>query len=157
MALNDRYLIFTLAGEHYGLAFKNFREVLPRRDSIPVPFAPKSIKGIVNLRGQIVSVVDLYALFSLNKPEIDTESPTVILELNQQLIAISVDSVESVLHLPAEKIENPPIFNNNKLNNFSEAITRHDRQFIIILSTEKLFSFDENDRPEAESNPSAAA
>lgn len=157
MALIDRYIIFTIEGEHYGLPFKNFREVIPKLESVPVPFSHKCVKGIANLRGQIITVIDLYSLFCIGDKTIPDEYPTIVIEFNERLLALRVDAVECVVHLPTEKIEPPPIFNNSKLNNFSEAITRHERQLIVILSSEKLFSFEENMMPSAESNSSAAA
>lgn len=157
MQSNRRYLIFKLAGEFYGIAFENFREVFPHRDSTPVPFAPEFIQGVVNLRGKIITIVDLYLLFGLPGQKGSGENSTIVLEWQDQLIGISADSVEQVIELPEQQIDQPPIFSNNLLNHFAEAITRIDRQFIVILSTEKLFSFEEMVVPAAERSPVAAA
>ena len=144
MQLNDRFLAFTVAGEQYAVALTNLREVIGESEITGVPFTPHYMRGILNLRGQVISVIDLRSRFGLPRAESPAEMSTLILESNGDLLGVCVDSVDFVVRLQPEQLESPPAFSNNALSKFADAVARVDRQFIVVLGSEKLFSFEES-------------
>ncbi|NBO39128.1 purine-binding chemotaxis protein CheW [bacterium] len=144
MQLNDRFLAFTVDQEQYAVALVNVREVIGESDITPVPFTPHFMRGILNLRGQVISVIDLRARFGLHPADSSAEMSTLILEVNGSLLGMVVDSVDFVLRMQADQLEAPPAYEATPLSRFVDAVARTDRQLIVILSSEKLFSFEES-------------
>ncbi|MEY4064245.1 MAG: positive regulator of CheA protein [Pseudomonadota bacterium] len=144
MTIENRFLMFTVAKERYAIALSAFREVVVEADITPVPFAPDSILGIMSVRGQMISVFDLRTRLGLQRTEKPVETSLLILESRGERLAMSVDSVENVFEVPLEQLTAPPAFRTSHLNFFAEAVTQSDRQFIVILNSEKLFSFEES-------------
>lgn len=144
MQLNNRFLAFTVAGEQYAVALSSLREVVGKSEITGVPFTPNYMRGILNLRGQVISVIDLRSRFGLPAAESRAEMSTLILESNADLLGVCVDSVDFVLHLQPDQLESPPALSNNALSKFADAVARVDRQFIVVLGSEKLFSFEES-------------
>ena len=144
MQLNDRFLAFTVAGEQYAVALTSLREVIGKPEITGVPFTPNYMRGILNLRGQVISVIDLRSRFGLPPADSAAEMSTLILESNGDLLGVCVDSVDFVLHLQPDQLESPPALSNNALSKFADAVARIDRQFIVVLGSEKLFSFEES-------------
>lgn len=144
MQLNDRFLAFTVAGEQYAVALTSLREVIGKSEITGVPFTPNYMRGILNLRGQVISVIDLRSRFGLPPADSTAEMSTLILESNGDLLGVCVDSVDFVLHLQPDQLESPPALSNTALSKFADAVARIDRQFIVVLGSEKLFSFEES-------------
>lgn len=153
--ISEKYISFTLAGERYALAFASVREILPAGESTPVPMASEEILGIISLRNKIVSIVDLKKRFALSSPSSGTESSVLIIENNGALLGIAVDTVDVALSISAEQLSPPPEHPSGWMMRYADWVARLDRQLIVILSSEKLFSFE--DRQGAGAKRSAAA
>lgn len=151
------YLTFGLAGERYAVALSSLREIIGGVDVVPVPYAPADIRGIVNFRGQIVSILDLCRRFGLPATESKDETSTLVLQLKEQLIGLEVDHVESVIQVEDAQLEPPPTFSHHALLSLTESVARLERQFLVILSTEKIFSFEEMKRAEEERIPTSVS
>lgn len=155
--LDDRYLAFTVSGEQYAVALVHVREVIAETEVIPVPFTPDYMTGIINLRGQVISVADLRKRLELKSSETGNEASILILENKGAFLGLMVDSVDFVVRLTAEQLAPPPDYGKEHMMKFVEAVARTERQFIVILSSEKLFSFEEIHVPEAGSSSTAVA
>ncbi|MFZ9519957.1 MAG: chemotaxis protein CheW [Silvanigrellaceae bacterium] len=156
MNLVDNYLSFIVGGERFAISLKEVREVVPLRDLAPVPFTPDYIQGILNLRGSIVTVIDLGKRFELKQTQENEEESILIVEHNQTLLGLKIDSMDGVIHLSAEELAAPPDFGETAVSRFMTALVRRERQFIVVLGTEKLFLFDEFSSPAARSESKAA-
>lgn len=154
---SEKYISFTLADERYALAFACVREILPAGESTPVPLAPDDVLGVINLRNNIVSVIDLRKRFALPSSPTGGESSVLILENNGALLGIAVDNVDAALSVTSEQLSPPPEHSTGKMMRYAEWVARHDRQLIVILSSEKLFSFEDKKAAAAKRSSAAAA
>jgi purine-binding chemotaxis protein CheW len=117
-----KYLTFCLGKEEYGIGILKVREIIGFMDITAVPRAPEFVRGVINLRGQVISVVDLRAKFGM--PPVDRTEATCIIVVEVPAadtappggrtlsIGVVVDRVSEVLSIPAEQVEDPPAFGN---------------------------------------------
>lgn len=157
MQLNDHYMAFTVANEQYAIALGNIREVITSSEIIPVPFTPEFILGILHRRGQVITVLDLRKRFSLPETGDKSDHSILIIEDNGQILGLLVDSVDCVLKLEQERLAPPPSYTNAGVMRFADRVAQTDRQFVVILSSEKLFSIDETSAPVLERSATAIA
>lgn len=152
----DKYISFTLAGERYALAFACVREILPAGESTPVPMAPDDVLGVINLRNTVVSIVDLRTRFALPNSSTGSESSILILENNGALLGIAVDTVDAAVSISSEQLSPPPEHSSGRMMRYAEWVARNDRQLIVILSSEKLFSFEDKKAAAAKRSSASA-
>lgn len=143
MEQSKSYLTFRIAGEQYAVTLNSLREIIGGIDVVPVPYAPSAVTGVVNFRGHIVSIVDLCKRFGLSPETHQEEGSTLVLQHGEQLIGLQVDQVEAVVQIEDGQLEPPRRFSQHALLNLTESVARMERQFLVILSTEKIFSFEE--------------
>jgi purine-binding chemotaxis protein CheW len=110
-----KYLTFQVGAEHYGIAVAQTREIIRVSHITTVPQMPDHVKGVINLRGRIVSVVDLRVRFGLMNPEVHERTCIIVVQtVNRQgaasAVGLMVDAVEEVVTLAAADIEPPPEF-----------------------------------------------
>ena len=109
-----KYLTFALANEEYGLEILKVREIIGYMDITAVPQTPAYVKGVINLRGQVIPVVDLRAKFGMETTDITEETCIIVVEISQGgrsfSTGIVVDQVEEVLDIAGEDIEEAPQF-----------------------------------------------
>ena len=102
-----RYLTFKLGGEEYGVEILKVREIIGVMDITVVPRVPRHMKGIINLRGSVVPLIDLRLKFGLEEIAYGEETCIIVIDVGQSF-GIVVDTVSEVLDIPRENIENPP-------------------------------------------------
>lgn len=145
----NQYLTFKLADEVYGIDISQIREVLEYTTITAVPRTPDFMRGVINLRGGVVPVVDMRMKFGLEKTEMTINTCIVIVEIifeeELALIGALVDSVQEVLELDASNIEPPPKIGTGLKTEFIKGMGKHDEHFIIILDVDKIFSAHELD------------
>ncbi len=109
-----KYLTFALAHEEYGLEILKVREIIGYIDVTAVPQTPHYIRGVINLRGQVIPVLDLRARFGMEPTDITDQTCIIVVEINQDghtfSTGIVVDRVQEVLDIAAQQIEEPPQF-----------------------------------------------
>jgi len=142
-----QYLTFKLDGEVFALDIGKVREVLDFTSVTKVPQTPDFMRGVINLRGNVVPVVDLRLKFGLSMTEKTVNTCVIISEImvdgESTVVGAMADSVQEVLDLEPEQIEPPPRIG-SKLNIESiMGMGKHNDQFIIILNIDKVFSADE--------------
>src|SRR5258708_2612365 len=103
-----RYLSFSLGKEEYAIPLLKVKEVIAVPDTTPVPFTPAHFLGMMNLRGQVISVVDLRLKLGMKKVDRTEETAVIIIDLDPIFLGIVVDSVNKVLNLTEGEISNPP-------------------------------------------------
>lgn len=106
--LGGKYLTFKLAGEEYGLEILKVREIVKIMEITLVPQMPGYVKGVVNLRGKVISVIDLRLRFGLPEAEYNDETCIIVVNLGGTEIGVVVDTVQEVLDINDDQIEPPP-------------------------------------------------
>jgi purine-binding chemotaxis protein CheW len=109
-----KYLTFALAGEEYGLSVLKVREIIKIMDITPVPQVPSHIRGVINLRGKVISVVDLRLKFGFPSRDYDDRTCIVVVDTMAEsgpvMTGVVVDSVAEVLNIAADELEETPDF-----------------------------------------------
>jgi len=138
-----QWVTFRLANETYGINVMQVQEVLRFSDIAPVPGAPSYVLGIINLRGNVVTVIDTCQRFGLPPIEITDNTRIVIIETNQQVIGILVDAVAEVVYLKRSEIETTPNVGNDESAKFIQGVSHRDNQLLILVDLNKLLGEEE--------------
>lgn len=142
-----QYLTFLLGGEMFAIGILGIKEIIEYGSLTAVPMMPKFIRGVINLRGAVVPVVDLSARFGRKASEVTRRSCIVILEVEadsqRQDVGVVVDSVSEVLAIATSEIEPPPAFGAKIRTDFIGGMGKVGGKFVIILNAERVLSVDE--------------
>ena len=109
-ARSGKYLAFHLGSEEFGIPVLNVREIMGLQDITAIPQTPSYVKGVINLRGKVIPVVDLRLKFGLPQAEYGSRTSIVVVTVRQLVVGVVVDGVTEVLNLNAADIENTPDF-----------------------------------------------
>ena len=143
----SQYLTFILDQEIYAMDINQVREVLDFTKITKVPRMPDFIKGVINLRGGVVPVVDLRLKFGMAQVERTVDTCIIIIEINIQetltLLGIMADSVQEVMSMEPDQIEPAPKIGTRLKTEFIKGMGKKNEEFIIILDSDKVFSADE--------------
>jgi purine-binding chemotaxis protein CheW len=141
------YLSFKLSEEVFAINVSKVINILEMSHITRVPKAPDYIKGVINLRGTVLPVVDLRIKFGLPEKEANVDTSIIVLniELNGEpvLVGTLVDAVKEVLELKSEEIAPSPTIGTKYNSGFIDGMWRQDEKFIMILDIDKVFSTDE--------------
>jgi purine-binding chemotaxis protein CheW len=135
-----QWVTFYLDKERYGVNVMQVQEVLRFTEITPVPGAPAYVMGIINLRGNVVTVIDTRQRFMLGPKEVDDATRIVIMEAEGQVIGILVDSVAEVVELRASEIESAPNVGNEENARFIQGVSSLDGELLILIDLNKLFT-----------------
>ena len=136
---------FQLESETYGINVMQVQEILRYSEIAAVPGAPDYVLGIINLRGNVVTVIDTRLRFGLMPAEITDNSRIVIIEADKQVIGILVDSVAEVVYLKKSEMEPAPHVGTEDSSQFIQGVTNRDDGLLILVDLNKLLSDDEWD------------
>lgn len=143
-----QYLTFSLNGEFYALAIQGIKEIIELTQMTVVPMMPAYVRGVINLRGAVVPVVDLAARFGQPPAVAGRRSCIVILEVAAEegpalVFGLLVDAVSAVVEIPASAIEPPPSFGSRIRVDFIAGMARIDDRFVIALNVDQVLSVDD--------------
>jgi purine-binding chemotaxis protein CheW len=124
---------FTVANEEYGVEIANVQEIIRATDITPVPGAPVHVKGVINLRGKIIPVVELRRRFGLPEVEATDEQRIVVVEHGEKRLGMHVDSVSQVIKLSSSVIEDMPEEATSVDGNYIMGVGKMEDRLIIIL------------------------
>ena len=143
----QQYLTFTVASEVFAIAISVIKEIIEYRPPTEVPMMPPHIRGVINLRGRVVPVIDLAVRFGRDKGVASRRTCIVILEIHQeeqqQEIGVVVDAVSAVIDMADTDIEPPPKFGAKLRTDFISGMGKIDDKFVIILDVDKVLSIAE--------------
>lgn len=143
----QQYLTFMLAGEVFAIGILSIKEIIEYGQMTEVPRMPESIRGVINLRGAVVPVIDLAARFGKKPSNVSRRTCIVIIEIEHgdehQVVGVMVDAVNEVLDIPAEQIEPAPSFGAKIRADFIRGMGKVDGRFVIILNVDYVLSLDE--------------
>lgn len=138
-----QWVTFHLENEKYGIKVMQVQEVLRMTEIAPVPGAPHYVLGIINLRGNVVTVIDTRRRFGLNDVENDDETRIVIVESNNNVVGILVDSVAEVVDLKVSEIETAPNVGNDESSKYIQGVSSRGDELLILVDVNKLLSDEE--------------
>ena len=142
-----QYLTFKLDEEVFAIDVAQVREVLDLTPITKVPRSPEFMRGVINVRGSVVPVVDLRLKFGMSETETTLDTRIVVMEVSLDseitILGAIADSVHEVLELDPEHIERAPRIGSRWRTEFIKGIGKRDEQFIIILDIDRIFSTDE--------------
>ncbi|QFU05500.1 Chemotaxis protein CheW [Pseudoalteromonas sp. THAF3] len=140
-----QWVTFRLEEETYGINVMQVQEVLRYTEIAPVPGAPSYVLGIINLRGNVVTVIDTRSRFGLVDAEVTDNSRIVIIEAEKQVIGILVDSVAEVVYLRSSEIDSAPNIGTEESAKFIQGVSNRDGELLILVDLNKLLSDEEWD------------
>lgn len=138
-----QWVTFRLDNETYGVNVMQVQEVLRMTEIAPVPGAPDYVLGIINLRGNVVTVIDTRKRFGLEPREVDDATRIVITEIEQQVMGMLVDSVAEVVDVRMSEIETAPNVGNDESSRFIQGVSSRQGELLILVDLNKLLSADE--------------
>ncbi len=138
-----QWVTFRLEGELYGINVIQVQEVLRVTEIAPVPGAPDYVLGIINLRGNVVTVIDTRRRFMLNEREIDDDTRIVIIEVMGQIVGLLVDGVAEVVYLRESEVESAPDVGNDESSKYIQGVVSRESGLLIMVDVNKLLSTEE--------------
>ena len=146
-AQTHQYLTFTLGGELFAIGILCIKEIIEYASLTEVPMMPAAVRGVINLRGAVVPVTDLLLRFGKKSSPVSKRTCIVIIEVmglgERQDIGIVVDSVDSVLDIPASEIEPPPTFGAGIRTDFIRGMGKVNGKFVILLDVNHALAMEE--------------
>ena len=144
----QQFLTFLLGGEPFAISILVIKEIIEYGNLTAVPLMPDFIRGVLNLRGQVLPVIDLAARFGRPQAEVARRTCVVIIEMHNedgesQDVGVVVDSVSEVMDIPARDIQPSPAFGARIRADFISGMVEVDNRFIIILNVDRVLSLDE--------------
>src|SRR5258706_16357586 len=133
-------LVFVLGREEYGVDILKVQEIRSYEKVTPIPSAPAFLKGVVNLRGVIVPVVDLRVKFGMPDPRYDSLTVVVVLRLGERTVGVVVDGVSDVVRLAASDVKPAPQLGAMVDSSFLPGLATKDERMILMLDIEKFLS-----------------
>ena len=140
-----RWVTFRLADEIYGINVMQVQEVLRMTDVAPVPGAPHFVMGIINLRGNVVTVLDTRKLLDLATSDITDSSRIMIIESGKVTVGLLVDSVAEVVNIALADIDPPPSVGNDEGSRYIQGVYSSDQQILILIDLNKLINEENRD------------
>ncbi|MGZ8184774.1 MAG: chemotaxis protein CheW [Methylobacter sp.] len=143
----QQYLTFMLSGETYAISILRIKEIIQYGQLTEVPRMPEFIRGVINLRGAVVPVIDLSARFGKPPTAVGRRNCIIIIEValgtETQSVGVMVDAVNAVLEIPGSEIEPAPTFGTNIRADFIAGMGKINGKFVIILNIQHVLSMDD--------------
>ena len=140
----DKYLTFMISKEDFGIEIRYVTEIIGIQGITCVPDMPHHIKGVINLRGKVIPVMDVRLRFGVEERPYDDRTCIIVININDQPVGLVVDRVLDVLDIPREEIEPPPMMQEGKSNRFIQGMGKVGDQVKMLLNADKLL-FDEEE------------
>jgi purine-binding chemotaxis protein CheW len=144
-----KYLTFTLAGEEYGIGILKIKEIIGMMPITSVPQTPRFVKGVINLRGKVIPVVDLRLRFAMDAIDYNDRTCIIVVEIGGNgtdiVIGIVVDSVSEVLNIKSEEIEDTPAFGTTLNTDYILGMAKMEGKVRILLDIDTVLGQEDLD------------
>ena len=138
-----QFISFSVGEEEFGLELLRVREIIRVREITWLPKAPSFVKGIINLRGDVIPLIDLRKKFGLGRREDTAQTRVIVVEVEGRRIGIVVDSASQVVRIPAGQIEPPPPVLGGFSQEFVRGVGKLDDKLVILLDPDAMLTADE--------------
>jgi len=139
----DKYLVFIIDNESYGVNIKYVIEIVGLCSITPVPDYPDYAQGVMELRGEVIPVIDPRIIFKKPKQELNERICCVIIEYNESKYAYLVDSVSEITDFGENDITDPPKISDNYIHRFIVGVSRLNNKIVMVLDPTKMFNAEE--------------
>ena len=139
----QKYLTFHVGGECFGIGIMAVQEIIKVMPITKMPQAPSCMRGVINLRGKVIPIVDMHLRFALEQVP-DTERTCIIVVESSSVggsVGMVVDEVSEVLDMQEESHERPPVFSGSQEKSFVSSIAKIGQRIVLILDLESTLSF----------------
>ena len=145
----NKYLTFLLGEEEYGLEILRVREIMGVIEITRVPRMPGFVRGVINLRGKVIPVMDVRIRFHLASRDYDERTCIIVVDINETSVGLVVDEVREVADIPADQVEPPPATGSADGSRYIQGLGKIDNEVKIILNVSQLFYDEELEQLEA--------
>ena len=139
-----KYLTFSLDSEEYGIGILKIKEIIGMMEITPVPKTPEFVKGVINLRGKVIPVIDLRLRFGMSEDDYTERTCIIVVEVEGQigtiLMGIVVDAVSEVMNIKGEDIEQTPNFGTKLNTEYILGMAKTDSKVRILLDIDKVLN-----------------
>lgn len=137
---HEEFATFMIGEEIFGVDILKVRDIIGLSEITPVPRSPHFVKGVINLRGNIVPVVDLRLKFRMPEREYNGATVVIVVEVKGRFIGMIVDSVADVIDIKVESIHDSPHYSANIQEDFIHSVGRKEDKLIIILDVDRILN-----------------
>ncbi|MCG8540609.1 MAG: chemotaxis protein CheW [Clostridia bacterium] len=138
-----QYVIFNLGNEEYGVDIMKVKEISEFKESTKVPNAPYFVDGIINLRGEIIPIVNLKKRFNIDNNDVDSDTRIIVINLNERNVGFVVDEASQVLRINDNDIDPAPEIIAGIERQYITGVGKVDEKIIILLDLEKILTDEE--------------
>ena len=142
-SIKDRYLTFELDHEKYGVEILSVKEIIGMQKTIHIPKTPEFVKGVMNLRGVIIPVIDLRLKLGMVETERQMDTAIIIVTIRGINVGFIVDRVDEVASISSEELTEPPKFGSKVDTDFIKSMANTKKEVAMILNLESIFDADE--------------
>jgi len=139
----NQLISFIVGEEEYGLDILRVKEVIRIREITRLPRAPSFVKGIINLRGDIIPIIDLRDKFGLERQDYTAMTRVIVVDVDSRLIGMVVDAASQVVRIPADQIEPPPPIVGGLSVEFIKGVGKLDERLVVLLNIDRILSTQE--------------
>ena len=139
----EKYLTFIVEDEIYGLEILKVREIVAMMHISKVPLVPDYVKGVINLRGKVIPVIDIRLKFNMKDIEYDEHTTIIIVDVEDISVGFIVDQTSEVVKIDKSNLMPPPKFGTGIDTSFLKSMAKTEKNIIMIVDLEKLFSSEE--------------
>lgn len=133
-----KYLTFVIGDEEYGIGIRHVTEIIGIQRITDMPDVAHYIKGVINLRGKVIPVIDIRIRFGLPERDYDERTCIIVVHLEGTAVGLIVDSVSEVIDIPDDEIEHPPQVNRGSGSQFIEGLGKVEQEVKILLNIQRL-------------------
>ena len=142
-AETDQMISFSIGEEDYGVDIQEVKEVIRIREITQLPKAPTFVKGVINLRGDVIPIIDLREKFGLEQQDYTDVTRVIVVEVDGKSIGMVVDRVSNVIKIPQDEIEPPPPLVGDLSGEYLRGIGKLGEKLIVLISIDKILTTDE--------------
>ncbi|NLJ79165.1 MAG: chemotaxis protein CheW [Tissierellia bacterium] len=139
--VENKYVIFKLKEEYYGIPIANVLSIERIEEITRVPNAPKYVMGVINLRGEVIPLVDLGMRLDIDAGDYNRDSRIIVTSVDDIIAGLVVDSSSEVLEIDKDSIDPPPDTNNGRCIEFLNGVGKIDNRLIILLNLPKVLEY----------------
>jgi purine-binding chemotaxis protein CheW len=140
-----QFISFSVGEEDYGLELLRVKEVIRVREITWLPKAPSFVKGIINLRGDVIPIIDLRDKFGLGSREHTATTRVIVVEVDSRLMGMVVDSASQVVRIPADQIDPPPPVLGGFSREFITGVGKLEEKLVILLNADAVLTVEEKE------------
>lgn len=141
--LDEQYLTFRLNNQDYGIPILEVQEIKGMTEITPIPNSPVFIKGVINLRGTVIPIIDLRLRFNIEESEYDEVTVIIVVNIKDKLAGLVVDSVSDVMNASSEQRSEAPEFEGQVNRKFIDGLVQHEDILVILLNIDELAEVDD--------------